>query len=112
MNHTRLNAYRIMWLFVFFDLPTITKKERKAYSRFRKNLLMDGFTMMQYSVYVRHCASKESVEVHIDRVKSFIPDKGQISVLQITDKQYGRIINYWGNKPLLKDHSGTQLEIF
>ncbi len=101
-----------MWLFVFFDLPTNTKKEKKAYSKFRKNLLSDGFTMMQYSVYVRHCASKESAEVHLKRVQSFVPDKGQISIMQITDKQYGHIINYWGNKSPPKTKPGVQLELF
>lgn len=53
-----LNAYRIMWIFVFFDLPTTTRKDRKNASLFRKNILKDGFTMMQFSVYNRHCASK------------------------------------------------------
>ena len=59
MSEVRLNAYRIMWLFVFFDLPTNTKTERRHAVQFRKALEKDGFTMMQYSVYVRHCASKE-----------------------------------------------------
>src|SRR5690554_7679418 len=57
-----LNGYRIMWLFVFFDLPTDTKKNRRNAGLFRKNLIKDGFTMMQYSVYMRHCASSESAE--------------------------------------------------
>ncbi len=70
---TRLNAYRIMWLFVFFDLPTNTKKERKVASKFRKFLLNDGFTMMQYSVYIRHSASSESADVHQMRIPA-IPD--------------------------------------
>jgi CRISPR-associated protein Cas2 len=65
MEQIRLNAYHIMWLFVFFDLPVTTKKERKLATGFRKNLLKDGFTMMQFSVYNRHCASKESAEVHM-----------------------------------------------
>ena len=60
-----------MWLFVFFDLPTNTKKERRTAQQFRKKLLKDGFTMMQYSVYTRHCASFESATVHIKRIKSF-----------------------------------------
>ena len=34
----RFSEYRIMWLLVFFDLPTDTKKERKAASDFRKRL--------------------------------------------------------------------------
>lgn len=112
MNQTRLSEYRIMWLFVFFDLPTNTKRERKDAARFRKDLLTDGFTMMQYSVYVRHCASRENAEVHIKRVQTMIPDKGQISIISITDKQYSNIINYWGNKSPPKQRSGAQLELF
>ena len=53
----RFSEYRIMWVLVLFDLPTETKKEKKAYSDFRKNLQRDGFTMFQFSIYVRHCAS-------------------------------------------------------
>lgn len=45
MTELRLNAYHIMWLFVFFDLPVTTKREQKAASDFRKNLLKDGFIM-------------------------------------------------------------------
>lgn len=47
-----------MWLFVMFDLPTMTKKDRKASALFRKQLEKDGFSMHQFSVYIRHCASK------------------------------------------------------
>ncbi len=112
MEHKRLNAYHIMWLFVFFDLPTNTKKERKAAARFRKDLMQDGFTMMQYSVYIRHCASKESGEVHAKRIKSCVPEKGQVSILRITDKQYGDIMNYWGIKEKPLPEGPKQLEIF
>lgn len=79
-----------------FDLPVITQKERKVATSFRKNLMKDGFVMMQYSVYIRHCASYESQSVHIKRVKSFIPETGMVSVLSVTDKQYGNIKNFWG----------------
>ncbi|WP_418064971.1 CRISPR-associated endonuclease Cas2 [Salinivirga cyanobacteriivorans] len=101
-----------MWLFVFFDLPTNTKKERKAAARFRKDLMRDGFSMMQYSVYNRHCASKESADVHEKRIKNFIPEKGQVSILRITDKQYGNIVNYWGVKEDPLPEGPKQLEIF
>ena len=70
MTEYRLNAYHIMWLFVFFDLPVTTKKEIKAATLFRKNLEKDGFSMMQFSVYIRHCASRESLEVHIKRTSN------------------------------------------
>lgn len=101
-----------MWLFVFFDLPVTTKKERKMASGFRKNLLKDGFTMMQFSVYNRHCASKESAEVHIQRVKNFVPEKGQVSILEVTDKQYGNIYNFWGFKSKPLPEGPRQLEMF
>ena len=101
-----------MWLFVFFDLPVITKKERKEAARFRKDLLKDGFGMMQFSVYNRHCASKESAVVHLKRVKMAIPEKGQVSILQVTDKQYGDIINHWGKKSSPLPAGPKQLELF
>ncbi len=109
---TRLNAYRIMWLFVFFDLPTNTKKERKAAARFRKDLLTDGFVMMQYSVYIRHCASSESADVHQQRIENIIPEEGQVSILRVTDKQYGNIVNFWGQKSNPLEPAPKQLELF
>ena len=96
MPEYRLNAYHIMWLFVFFDLPVSTKKEMKAATLFRKNLEKDGFSMMQFSVYIRHCGSKESLEVHVKRVKSLLPETGKVSILSVTDKQIGSIYNFWG----------------
>lgn len=112
MTELRLNAYHIMWLFVFFDLPTTTKKERKAATQFRKALEKDGFSMMQYSVYIRHCPSKENMEVHIARVKSAIPETGLTSILSITDKQFGEIRNFWGKVERAKLSTPQQLEFF
>lgn len=71
----RLNAYRIMWVLVFFDLPTETKKDRKIYTKFRKDILADGFTMFQFSIYLRHCPSRENAEVHIQRLKKYCPPR-------------------------------------
>mgnify|MGYP000264015746 CR=1 FL=1 len=61
--YSRLNAYRIMWVLVFFDLPTDTKKDRKNYTRFRKDIMKDGFQMFQFSMYIRHCSSKENCDI-------------------------------------------------
>ena len=107
-----LNGYRIMWLFVFFDLPTNTKKDRRNAALFRKNLLKNGFTMMQYSVYMRHCASSESADVHEKRIQSILPPFGKVSVLRVTDKQYGNIMNFWGKAATPKEPSPMQLELF
>lgn len=101
-----------MWLFVFFDLPTETKKDRRNASQFRKNLLQDGFGMMQYSVYIRHCASGESADVHQKRINRLVPPLGKVSVLRITDKQFGMIINYLGKAKQESVDAPTQLELF
>ena len=108
----RFSEYRIMWVLVLFDLPTETKKEKKAYSDFRKNLQRDGFTMFQFSIYVRHCASQENAEVHIKRVKSFLPEHGQIGIMCITDKQFGNIELVYGKKVQPPNTPGQQLELF
>lgn len=108
----RLNAYHIMWLFVFFDLPVSTKKERKCAAQFRKYLEKDGFTMMQYSVYVRHCPSKENRDVHIRRVRVAVPELGMVSILSVTDKQYSEIVNFWGKSVKASQETPLQLELF
>lgn len=108
----RLNEYRIMWVLIFFDLPTETKTERKIYSRFRKELIQDGFNMFQFSIYLRHCASKENAEVHIKRVKDLLPEKGHIGILCVTDKQFGMMEIFFGKKEKTKILAPQQLELF
>ena len=108
----RFSEYRIMWVLVLFDLPTETKKDRKAHAIFRKNLIRDGFTMFQFSIYIRHCASMENAAVHIKRVKSFLPEFGQVGIMCITDKQFGQIEIYQGKKPKAPNAPGQQLELF
>ncbi|OCW93110.1 CRISPR-associated endonuclease Cas2 [Macellibacteroides sp. HH-ZS] len=108
----RFSEYRIMWILVFFDLPTETKKERKIYTDFRKKIISDGFTMFQFSIYVRHCASKENADVHIARVKSILPEKGHIGILCITDKQFAGMEIFYGKKETKAQPVGQQLELF
>lgn len=66
----RFSEYRIMWVLVLFDLPTETKKDKKAYTDFRK-IYKGWLYNVSVSIYVRHCASSENATVHINRVKSF-----------------------------------------
>lgn len=108
----RLNEYRIMWVLVFFDLPTETTAERKIYARFRKELLQDGFTMFQFSIYLRHCASRENAAVHIKRVKEMLPSKGHVGILSITDKQFGMMEIFFGKKESVQMLEPQQLELF
>jgi CRISPR-associated protein Cas2 len=112
MRNERLNAYRIMWVFVLFDLPTETATERKTAATFRKNLIKDGFVMFNYSVYIRHCPSSENATVHKRRVKAILPPKGSVTILQLTDKQYGDMELFASAKPKKLDTGPQQLELF
>lgn len=109
---TRFNQYRIMWVLVFFDLPTNTKVERKAASNFRKKLLKDGFEMFQFSIYLRHCPSRENAEVHMKRVKRELPKHGKVGILHITDKQFGMMELFHSQKPSPLQPPPQQLELF
>lgn len=95
-----------------FDLPTDTPKARRAYTRFRTDLLKDGFTMMQYSVYIRHCASIENAKVHAARIGRLVPSAGEVRLLTITDKQFGRIETYVGKTREAPPTPPAQLELF
>lgn len=101
-----------MWVMVFFDLPTETKRERHEAALFRKNLMKDGFTMFQYSIYVRHCPSRENADVHTRRVKLFLPDTGYVAIFSITDKQFGMMELFIKAKPADRPETPQQLELF
>lgn len=101
-----------MWVFVFFDLPTDTPQDRKNYAKFRKSIQEDGFAMLQFSVYARHCNSRENSEVHIARVKRLLPPKGNVMIFTITDKQFGMIAFFSGKEETPQPKVPQQLEMF
>ena len=87
-------------------------KDIKEYTKFRKRLIQDGFTMFQFSIYVRHCASMENAEVHRKRVKAILSEFGKVGIMCITDKQFGNIELFFGSKPQIPNAPGQQLELF
>lgn len=100
---------RILWLFVFFDLPVGTKAERRAATRFRNFLKDDGYLMLQYSVYARVCRGEDAAEKHVARLCRQLPTQGSIRALQVTDKQYGRMRLLLGKAEKNEKIASTQL---
>ncbi|MGE3410466.1 MAG: CRISPR-associated endonuclease Cas2 [Pirellulales bacterium] len=101
-----------MWVVTMFDLPVDTKKARRDYAIFRKKLLRDGFTRMQFSVYARHCASEENATVHMQRVEWAVPPDGEVRIITITDKQFERMRVFWGKMRRPPEPPPAQLELF
>ncbi len=101
-----------MWMVVMFDLPTETADDRQKYARFRKFLLKDGFSMLQFSVYGRHCPSDENAEVHEKRVVMGLPQKGNVRIIKITEKQFARMKTFYGKAPRKTEEPPLQLSFF
>ena len=82
--------FKMGWLLVMFDLPVLTKKQRKAASGFRNKLIDDGYFMVQFSVYARACTDMDRMEKHRDRLRTLVPEAGNVRILFLTDLQWSR----------------------
>ena len=109
---THLSGYRIMWIMVLFDLPVLTREERKAATDFRNYLLDEGFQMAQFSVYLRCTPSKEAAAAYIGRIERALPPDGKIDILQFTDRQYENIICFRGDSRGESPENPSQLALF
>ena len=101
-----------MWLFAMFDLPVDSKAARKRYAQFRKLLITEGFTMLQFSVYARHLASEESGIILKRRLRQNLPPDGQVRLLPVTDRQFGKMEVYFGKKRAKTEDPPTQFMLF
>ncbi len=77
-----------MRMLVFFDLPVVTKAERRAYTVFRRFLLNDGYDMIQFSVYGRILNGTDAEAKHLKRLLDNLPPAGSVRVLTVTEKQF------------------------
>lgn len=82
---------RFMRIVLFFDLPTTSARERKIYATFRKNLIKDGFVMLQYSVYTKLVLNPTAAMATKERLARYKPSEGNIQLLTITEQQFARI---------------------
>lgn len=81
-----------------FDLPVKTKKERQIYTKFRKMLLKRGFFALQYSVYSKIYANRDAAQNEKDFIKRVAPEKGNIRIMIVTEKQYANMEIIVGGK--------------
>lgn len=102
-----------MRIIVFFDLPVGRSRERKAYSRFRKFLLKDGYTMLQYSIYSRICNGEDGVRKHMRRLNEHIPRvHGAIRALKVTEKQFENMDILLGTTTPEEDLGSNKIDFF
>jgi len=112
MEGNRFSQYRIMWVLLFFDLPTATKTDTKNYRKFVKYLEADGFARFQWSVFIRHCPSMDNALVHIKRTQAVLPPKGHVCIMHLTDKQFSMSQVFFSGKKEKNKAPTQQLELF
>ena len=100
--------YKIMRLLCMFDLPVETDEEKRAYRVFRKNLIKEGFTMIQYSVYVRVCPNRDYAKRLETRIQRFTPLEGNVRLLCVTEKQYSDMKLLVGSRTTAEKAIGTE----
>lgn len=82
---------RFMRLLVFFDLPTLTKADKRAYVAFRRFLIQDGYDMIQWSVYGRIINGFDDMQTHLKRLSANLPPDGSVRALQVSEKQFAQM---------------------
>jgi CRISPR-associated protein Cas2 len=99
-----------MRLLVFFDLPTVTKAEKRAYVQFRRFLLNDGYDMIQWSVYARLLNGPDAQAKHLQRLADNLPPAGSVRCMTVTEKQFAGIKLLVG-MPLFQENKVTAAQM-
>lgn len=84
-------SYRFMRILIFFDLPVVTKENRRNYARFHKFLIKNGYIMLQESVYCRLALNQTAAKIAADQIREHMPPEGVVQVLQVTEKQFSKM---------------------
>lgn len=87
-----------MRLLLMFDMPTDTASDRKAYRKFKKYILGEGFIMHQFSVYSKILLNSTAKNAMVGRLQANTPKNGLITLLVVTEKQFARMIYLSGDK--------------
>ncbi len=101
-----------MWLVVMFDVPSVTKEEKREYLHFRKYLIGEGFIQLQFSVYAKFCASRENTVKYHRYIKEIVPPDGYVRLLMITDKQFSEMVSLYGKSEKEVEKKPVQLLLF
>lgn len=97
-----------MRIMVFFDLPTLTKADKRAYTLFRRFLLQDGYDMLQWSVYARIVNGQDDVKKHQQKLVRNLPKNGSVRCMKVSEKQYAAMEILVGTATVQEEKVGIQ----
>ena len=90
--------YAAMRLLCLFDLPMETAQEKRTYRNFRKELITNGFEMLQFSVYYRTCPNRSFANKFYKRLQQSNLPAGNVRLLAVTEKQFSEMTLIVGGK--------------
>lgn len=93
-----VNYYKQMRVLLIYDLPMNEDEDRRIYQKFHNKLISIGFYMLQYSVYTKVVQNDQSYKQLLTKVNKILPQKGNIAILKITEKQYEDMIYLRGEQ--------------
>lgn len=94
----KMTSYKEVRVLVLYDLPMSDTENRRHYTKFRKEIMSLGCYQVQYSVYAKVLKNEIYYDSFIAKVKQFIPEKGEIRIIKVTEKQYENMIFLSGAK--------------
>lgn len=90
--------YEALRLLCFFDLPMDTNQEKRIYRNFRKDLIANGFEMLQFSVYYRTCPNRSFASKFYKKLSQSNLPSGNVRLLAVTEKQFSEMVLIIGGK--------------
>lgn len=103
-----LSGWSMMWIICMFDCPVRTRREVRKATRFRNDLLDNGFMMKQFSIYIKPVTSLGVGKTLVRKLSKMIPDNSSVSFLYITDKQYLMTENFLGKNYIENEEKKRQ----
>lgn len=103
-----MSVYKYMRIIVMYDVPNNSSEENKEYTKFRKLLIKNGYSMMQFSIYIKCLNVKTKFESEVKKISKFIPSQGNIRVLAITEKQFQDMIFLKGESTINEKVNGVE----
>lgn len=103
-----MSDYRNMRILLLFDLPSVESYEKREYLQFRKHLLKNGYSMIQFSVYVKCINTQLKVDNELKKLYQFIPTNGNIRMLTVTEKQYQNMVMILGKKKINEIYNNAE----
>ncbi|EJE4092290.1 CRISPR-associated endonuclease Cas2 [Enterococcus faecalis] len=91
-----------------FDLPFETKQEQKEYRIFRKNLLENGFIMLQYSIYYRSLPNRSALKKYETILKRKVPRSGNVRLLYVSEIQFQDMLLLAGSRSHQEEAVGVR----